>query len=367
MTIIKNCKIINPEYTIDNANIYLEKNKILKIEPIEGQGSNLIVPGFVDLHIHGIANYDVMDNKESLYKVSKKLAKLGTTSFMPTAMSKQWTKILDSLNSMSLVEKTVSRNLGIHLEGPFINFDKKGAHSAEFLKKATKFKIQKLLFASNNKLKRISFDPTMANLDILKFMKKKEILPSIGHSSASFTLASKYFENGCDSVCHLWNAMSGVDSRNPGIVQAALSNKNVYSEMIIDFIHIKKETVKFTIDIKGVDKVIAISDAIKPAYYKDGESVSGDLVVYKKAKVIKLLATNTIAGSGIVIHDAFKNILKLGYSLNEAVKMTSYNAFRYLGIQNLGKIEENYLADFLILDSKNYSIKKVYINGEVVK
>ncbi|WGI36710.1 N-acetylglucosamine-6-phosphate deacetylase [Mesomycoplasma lagogenitalium] len=365
---IKDVTIINPNNTIDNADITIKGNKIASITIKKGMGNKFLIPGFVDLHIHGIKNNDVMDGEKAVINISKNLAKLGTTSFMPTLMTNSWKKIIESLNQVSKIKQWKSRFLGIHIEGPFIDETKKGAHKKEFLLKATKKRIDQLIEASDFKLKRISFDPKMVNLQTFSYLKNElNVYGSIGHSDANFKMANQYFEKGCDSVCHLWNAMSGVDSRNPGIVQSALYNQNVFVELIIDFVHICKETVDFTIKMKGVDNIIAISDAIKPAYYKNGLSISGDLQVYKKNKLIKINGTDTIAGSAIVIYDAFLNLLKSNYSLNDAVKMTSYNAIRYLNIKNLGIIEKDYLADFLILNKKNYKIEKVFFNGKRVK
>ncbi|MCU4706517.1 N-acetylglucosamine-6-phosphate deacetylase [Mycoplasma sp. CSL7503-lung] len=365
---IENVKIINPEKTIKNADLYIKDNKIFEIVEKDGEGQALLVPGFIDTHIHGIYNQDVMDGTNAVKIISKKLANHGVTSFMPTAMTNSWKTILKALKDVSENKTWVSRNLGIHIEGPFIGMSKKGAHKPEYLIKGTKTRVDKMYKTSNNMLKKISFDPLMVNLDVFKYMQSKlGIIGSIGHSSASFQIADKFFKNGCYSVCHMWNAMSGVDSRNPGLLEAALYNNDVYTELIIDLLHVSKESIDFSIKLKGVDKIIAISDSIKPAYAPNGENISGDIPVIKKGNLITLKGTNTIAGSGITIHDAFKNIVKIGYSLNDAVKMTSYNSAKYLNIQNLGKIESGFLADLVILDKDTLKIKEVYIDGKKIK
>ncbi|WP_308699322.1 N-acetylglucosamine-6-phosphate deacetylase [Mycoplasma procyoni] len=365
--IIKNVTIINPERTINNADIFVENNTIMDIKEKEGQGDFYLVPGFIDTHIHGIYNMDVMDGTAELSKISKKLAKLGTTSFMPTAMTNDWEILKNSLSKMAKNKKWYSRNLGFHLEGPFISTEKKGAHKTEFLKQANKTNLNQLIKASESNLKKLSFDPKMVSLKMLKEIQDKEIIASIGHSAVDLKTAQKYFANGCYSICHLWNAMSGIDSRNPGLLQAALMDQNSYVEMIFDLVHISEQTIKFTTQIKDINKIIAVSDAIKPAYYKDGDSVSGGLEITKKAKLITLKNTKTIAGSGIVIHDAFINLVKIGYSLNDAIKICSTNSAKYLKLDNLGQIEKGFLADFVILDKNNLKIKEVYIDGKKVK
>ncbi|WP_117275113.1 N-acetylglucosamine-6-phosphate deacetylase [Mycoplasmopsis edwardii] len=367
-SIIKDVKVINPDSTINNADVIIENNFIKEIIPKSGEGSMLLIPGFIDTHIHGMGNYDVMEGAKALQNISTQLSRYGTTSFMPTLMTNSWETIIKSLKEIAHNEFWVSRNLGFHIEGPFIGNDKKGAHKQEFLLKATKQRIKQLAVESEYNLKKISFDPSMMSIKNFKFMQEElHIIGSIGHSSASYALAEEFFKNGCTLVCHLWNAMSGVDSRNPGIAQAALYHDDVYTELIIDFVHSSKETILFTIKNKTPDKIIAVSDAIKPAYYEDGENISGGVPVFKKGKLITLLNTNTIAGSGIMIYDAFVNLVKIGISLNDAVKMTSYNAAKHLGHCKLGKIEKNFLADFIIMNPKNYKIKSVYIDGRRIK
>ncbi|WAM03281.1 amidohydrolase family protein [Mycoplasmopsis cynos] len=245
---------------------------------------------------------------------------------------------------------------------------KKGAHKPEYLTKANKTKINAILKASNYNLKKISFDPTMMPLNSFKYLQND--LKIIG-SISILMLIINFVKNFSIMVAiwfrHLWNAMSGVDSRHPGLAQAALYNDQVYTELIIDFVHSTKETILFTIKNKTPDKIIAISDAIKPAYYHDGENISGGIKVEKHGKLITLAGTNTIAGSGIMIYDAFLNLIKIGCSLNDAVKMTSYNAAKHLGYDKLGEIKKDYLADIVILNSNDYKIKSVYIDGRKIK
>ncbi|WP_426461189.1 N-acetylglucosamine-6-phosphate deacetylase [Mycoplasma hafezii] len=364
--IIKNVQIVNFDSIIKNANVTIEDSKITKIEPIDGEASSILVPGFIDTHIHGFYNHDVMDGAEDLAVVSAELAKNGTTSFMPTAMTRSWEEILVSLKHMANNHKWVSKNLGFHIEGPFIGLAKKGAHKDEYLLKGTDKRVERMYLESKNKLKKISFDPLMVSIPTMKYMQKLDIIPSIGHSGADFALTKKYFENGCTSVCHLWNAMTGVDSRNPGMLEAALMDKNTYVELICDLFHVSKESIWFTIQNKGVDKIICVSDAIKPAYYHDGDNISGNIPVTKEGKAIYLKGTKTIAGSGIAIIDAFWNLIEIGVPIKDAVAMTSYNSAQYLNKPELGYIDVDKTADLVLLAKKDLKLLQVYIDGKPI-
>ncbi|QGZ97527.1 N-acetylglucosamine-6-phosphate deacetylase [Mycoplasma sp. NEAQ87857] len=364
---IKNITIVNHDQTINNADLETQEGKIIKITPKEGMGDYYLVPGFIDTHIHGFYNYDVMQGKEACSVISKELAKQGTTSFMPTAMTGSMQEMQLALSNIANNSNWTSKFLGIHIEGPFIGLAKKGAHDPKYLIEATNKIIDQLNTSANGKLRKISFDPLMVSLDTMKHMQDNNIIPSIGHSGCNYALAEEYFNNGCDSVCHLWNAMSGVDSRNPGLLQAALTNNNCYVELICDLFHVSKESILFTKKNKDISSIIAVSDAIKPAYYQDGDNISGGIEVTKEGKKIVLKGTNTIAGSGICIHDAFVNLVNIGFSLNEAVAITSYNAARHLKLNDLGIIAVNKTADFVLLDKNDLSIKDVYINGAKIQ
>ncbi|WP_322875482.1 amidohydrolase family protein [Mycoplasmopsis felis] len=369
MNIIKNVKIINYNEIIECADIYIQDDKITQIIRNNNKANAIAVPGFIDTHIHGFKGYDVMEGTKAVKNISKYLAKHGTTSFMPTAMTNNWKVILKSLREIANNEVWVSKNLGIHIEGPFIGLSKKGAHKPEYLQRSNAQKINTLYSASLKQLKKISFDPLMVNIQTFKYLQNKlNIIGSIGHTNASLKVCDKFFENGCFSVCHLWNAMSGIDSRNPGLLQSSFLNNNSYAELIIDLLHVSKESLELTFLNKGYDKIIAISDAIKPAYTKNGDSISGDIPVTKNKLRIVLKGTNTIAGSGITIHDAFKNLIKIGVSMQNAVKLTSYNSAKYLKLENeIGVISPNYFADIVLLDTKNLKIKNVYINGNLIR
>ncbi|EFF41079.1 N-acetylglucosamine-6-phosphate deacetylase [Mycoplasmopsis alligatoris] len=365
-TIIKDVKIVNYDKIIKNADVILENNVIKQIIKKEGEAEQILIPGFIDTHIHGFAGDDVMDGTEAVERISKKLASYGITSFMPTAMTNEWSEFLQALNNISKAKKLVSKNIGIHIEGPFIGPAKKGAHKLEWLRKATLEDLKEILASSNYTLRKVSFDPTMLDNDLIKYLVANRIIASIGHSSANYAQSMEAYNAGASCTCHLWNAMSGVESRNPGMLQAALTYKKPYAEIIIDFMHVSKESVLFSLKNKNASKLICVSDAIRPAHGIDGDSQSGGIPVTKKGLLITLKGTNTIAGSGISIYDAFKNLISLGIGLSKIVQMTSYNAAKNSNLKNIAQIKKDYIADLILMD-KEYNIKKVYIEGKEVK
>ncbi|UUD35681.1 amidohydrolase family protein [Mycoplasmopsis caviae] len=364
--IIKDVLIANYDNVIDCADIEFDEF-ITKITPKKGIAKYLLVPGFIDTHIHGFMGDDVMDSPEALKRIAHNLALRGVTSFMPTAMTASWDELNRSLTHMNLQFNNGAKNIGIHIEGPFIGEAKKGAHKSEWLRKATKSDIETLVKSSNNFLRKISFDPLMFDKKLVHELQKHNIQASIGHTIAGFEIAAEYFKSGVNCICHLWNAMTGFDSRNPGLVQAAVQYP-VYSEIIADLHHICERTLDQTLYMLDEDHIMCISDAIRPAYGPDGKCYSGGVAIEKKGNIIYLEGTKTIAGSAICLHDAFLNLLIMKHSLKNVVKWTSYNAAVAYKLKKVAYISEGYYADFVLLDCKNLSkIMTVYINGKKIE
>lgn len=364
--LIKNVKIVNHNQIIECADIEFSK-KITKITPTKNKAQYLLVPGFIDTHIHGFMNKDVMDSSAAVEDISLNLARNGITSFMPTAMTASWENIQIALKNIALAKCQGAKNIGIHIEGPFIGEAKKGAHKLEWLRRATREDILEMLNSSNHQLKKISYDPLMVEEKLVPFMVQIDIMPSIGHSAASYDQAMKYYDLGSTNTCHLWNAMSGIDSRKPGILEASLERHDVYSELIVDFHHICQESIVFTLNHKDINHLMCVSDAIRPAYGPDGKSISGGINIEKHGLTIYLEGTTTIAGSGICLHDSFKNLASLDLDYRDIVKLTSYNAAKAHNLKDRAQIKANKLADLVLMDLKTLDIKEVYIDGQKVK
>ncbi|MCC3161165.1 MAG: N-acetylglucosamine-6-phosphate deacetylase [Mollicutes bacterium PWAP] len=366
---IKNIKIVNFNKTIENASIEFENGFITKITETKGISKYILIPGFIDSHIHGFYGHDVMDSKDAISNITLEIAKQGTTSYYPTGITGPIDKMTSFISNVyDLQNKNIygSRILGSHMEGPFISLFKKGAHNPKWITQGTKKEIDALLGASKNTLKKLTVAPEVISEVNLKYIISKGVIANIGHSNATYLQTQKAIENGAVSSCHMWNAMSGVVNRNPGMVEALLLNKNIYSEHIFDFVHVDRITSKLSIESKGTNRIVAITDSIRPAGLSDGESESGGFKILKKGNTIKIKDTDTIAGSAATMHNNFINIMSLGYSINESVAMTSYNCAQNMNEKKLGFIGIGFKADFLLLDD-NLNVKTVYVNGKEIK
>ena len=354
-------KIVNYNETFLGEIIFNSKIKeIKKIKNVEEE--IFIIPGFIDLHCHGAKNSDTMNGIKDIKQLANFHLEKGTTSLLPTT----WTnnlentyKALENFNS-NFLNKIDSNVLGVHLEGPFINPDKLGAQPPLTQKPNIDFinQIEKIA-----KIRVITLAPELEGSE--KFVDeliKRNIRVQIGHSLAKYDCCVKFINKYLIGFTHLYNAMSGNDHRNPGVLSAAL-NKAAYSEIICDLIHVNEPAIK--IASKCIPNLYAVTDSMTATGMPDGTYNFANLKVEKKNNLAVIKNSSTLAGSVIDMHKTFLNLIKINFSMEKAVAMTSYNASKYLGLNDIGKIKEEFNANFVIMD-KNYNIKNVYLNGKKI-
>lgn len=335
-------------------------NKISKITKEQENNEDLIIPGFIDPHCHGAVGADTMQGYDAINKMSLFHLEHGTTSILPST----WTSTLE--HTMSALKNIKDSNrvgniFGIHLEGPFINPNKLGAQPDLSKEPSIKFMEEILNIAD---VKTITLAPELDGMEsFIEYINSKKISIQFGHSLASSECCKKYMDKYNVSFTHLYNAMSGNDHRNPGVLSAALAYGN-FAEIICDKLHVSPEAIK--IAQKSIKKLYAVTDSVSVNGLKDGEYKLFNNDIVKKGNIIKLKNNNTLAGSVVTMYDIFINLINLGYKLNEVIAMTSSNAADFLNLSNVGEIKENYLSNFIVLDKK-YKIKHVYLKGEEVE
>ena len=324
--------------------------------------NNIIIPGFFDLHCHGGNGFDAMEGLDSIINMSKYHLQNGTTSLLPTtltASNEDTIKALKGVREFINNKNNSSNILGIHLEGPFINPNKLGAQppfaqlpSINFIKKLQQLTI----------LKIVTIAPELDGAeDCIKYLIDNNIKVQFGHSLADYSCCLKIMKKNSIGFTHLYNAMSGCDHRKPGVLEAALNHAD-FAEIICDFNHVDEANIKLA--NKCIPKLYAISDSISATGKPDGNYKFGNLKITKKNGKA-LINSNILAGSIINMHDTFKNLIKINFTLEKAVAMTSFNASQYILEKNLGKIEKNFIANIIVLDHE-LNIKEVYLKGKLV-
>ena len=352
-------KIINYNSSYVGDVYFSEKINELKINDSDDY-DNIVIPGFIDLHCHGGNGFDVMEGSQSIIEMSKYHLRHGTTSIMPTTWTNSLEDTISALKGFNELKNDNQNILGVHLEGPFINPNKLGAQPNLTDKPSLEF-VKKILEISDVKI--ITLAPEIDGMqEFINDLVELNIKIQFGHTLADFDCCEKIMKDHEIGFTHLYNAMSGNDHRSPGVLSAALS-KGKYAEIICDNIHVSKEAIK--IAKKCIPGLYAITDSINASGLNDGEYIFAKNNIRKENNSVKIISDGTLAGSIVTMDQAFKNLISMDFSLEEAVSLTSYNASRYLKLNNVGVINKNYISNFVVLDKK-LNLKEVYLHGKKI-
>lgn len=316
-----------------------------------------LVPGFIDLHVHGAAGHDVMDAQEkSLQAISAALAREGVTGYLATTMTasnEEIEKVLKTIAN-SLDNPHGAAILGVHLEGPFIAKSKMGAQNGDLTQAPNSDLIRYWQKAANGMIRLLTLAPELSEItDFIKTLKELSIVASVGHTNATYAETMEAIAAGCTHATHLFNAMRGIQQREPGATGALLLSDKVNAELIVDGHHLHPAIIDLAFRVKGKDKLILVSDAMRAKCMDDGQyELGGQAVNVKHGKAV--LVDGTLAGSTLRIPDAIKKLIEsTSCSLEVAVQMASLNPARILGLsQRKGAIGVGKDADLVVLNEK---------------
>ncbi len=327
-------------------------------EVVDGAGLTL-VPGFIDIHAHGGGGCDTLDKTyDSLERMCLAHAAHGTTGILPTTMSGPAETLKKSVGLIGGYMGTRAPSgagiLGIHLEGPWLNPEWKGAQPVTGIREPSVRELDELVEASSGNISMITLAPEMPGaLDLIKHAVDLGIKVSLGHSSATYDQAIAAADAGATHVTHAYNAMSGLHHRRPGMVGAMLSSNKLTVDVILDGFHIHLAAAKILMKCKGKDGIALITDATMAAGMPDGEyELGGQRVICRNGAV--RLPDGILAGSALTLDKAVKYAMtELDCSLEDAIKMTSETPAWILGIDDKkGSIEVGKDADLVLLDAE---------------
>ncbi len=367
--IFKNCTFYNEFFEKEFGDIEIENGIIKQIGILAKEGRDMsrliLIPGFVDIHIHGCGGGDASDaSKESLDIMSKELARHGITSFCPTTMTLSQNRLVDIVSLTAKYESKGAKIAGINLEGPYIAISKKGAQNGNYIRKGSLDEFNELYTAGDEKIKLITIAPEAFESD--EFIKNvsKKCTVSIGHSSANSKECKRAVDCGIRHATHLFNAMTPMTHREAGIAGTVLDDDRVMCELICDGGHICPAVLRNAFDMLGEDRAVVVSDSMRGAGLGEGEfELGGQQVFVKKNGGYAVLSDGTIAASITNIHTEFKNLIRFGIDFKTALKSCTINPARAIKEDNkIGSIQTGKCADLVFLD-ENMDIKEVYING----
>ncbi|EAE9635181.1 TPA: N-acetylglucosamine-6-phosphate deacetylase [Listeria monocytogenes] len=378
MTIIKNVKVCKDNELIDMSVVteghlikeVLPKNKIIAEEYSEeaifdGNGG-LLIPGMIDVHIHGAKNYDMMDGStESIQAVSMACTETGCTSFLVTSVSSSLEDLIQMIRQTKKVigKEKGAKIAGIHLEGPYLNIEKKGMQNPAHLRHPDLKEMKKIFDEADGLIKMVTIAPELpGGIELIDFLKKRGVVVAIAHSNATYEEAQDAFEKGASHITHCFNAMPAIHHRAPGLVAAALENDSISVQAIVDGVHLHPGIVRLIHKIKGPDKMVLTTDALQAMGVGDGEYIFGGHQVTVTEGVARL-QDGTLASSTVTMNKSLRLSNEFGINLQDTIQMATSTPADILGMKNLGRIEKGYSADLVLLDKK-FEVLSTWINGE---
>ncbi|MBR2891928.1 MAG: N-acetylglucosamine-6-phosphate deacetylase [Bacilli bacterium] len=332
----------------------------------------LVVPGFIDQHIHGANGADAMDGDiKKVNQLAVAVAQEGTTSFLPTTMTQSPENIIKALTAineyMHSNPSTGAKVLGVHLEGPYISTDFIGAQPLEYVQKPTVESFKRYQEASGDNIRIVSLAPEVEGSDeLIKYLVDNNILVSIGHTSAKYNDVEKAVLGGARNVTHTYNAQKPLHHREIGTVGSALLIDDLNCELICDTIHVSVPAIRLVIKSKPADKVTLITDSLEAKYLPDGNyELGGQAVVVINGEA--RLHNGTLAGSVLRMNVAVKNVHQLaGIELTKVLDMASINPAKNIGVdKERGSIKVGKYADFVVLD-ENFDVVMTISEGRVI-
>ena len=353
--IIKNGIILDSAFEFHKSDLSISNGVIVDHE-LDGaeiiDAENLyIIPGLVDIHFHGCNGHDFCEGTQEAFKaIYDYETSQGILTICPATMTLPEEKLLKIMKEA----KNFSNLAGIYLEGPFISKNKIGAQNPAYISKPDFKMLEKLQDACGNLIKIAVIAPEVEGaFDFIEKAKKITRL-SIAHTTCDYETANKAFNMGVNQVTHLFNAMPGINHREPGPIIAALENENVNVEIICDGVHIHPAVVRNTLKIFGSDRVIFISDSMEATGMNDGIYELGGQKVIKNGNKALLEDNKTIAGSVTNLMDCVRTaVKKMNIPLETAIKCASLNPAKAIGLEkSLGSIEPGKTAKLVALDKE---------------
>ena len=378
--IIKNATVFTKNNCFEDQDIYIKNNRIcsqadISTEIIDAKDCYAL-PGLIDIHFHGCEGYDFCDaSQEALEAITSYQLKNGITAICPATMTLSkniLVDVCDAATNFNHMQSNCSNHqgadlVGIHLEGPFLSYEKRGAQNPDFLSIPTYDLIEELQAHAEGLIKQIDIAPEL--LGALDFIKEhhNDFTISLAHTTANYDISKSAFDAGATHVTHLYNAMPAFSHRSPGLIGAAAENENVAVELICDGVHIHPSAVRATFSLFGDDRIILISDSMMATGLDDGNYSLGGQPVTVTGNVATL-ENGTIAGSATNLLQCLRiAVTEMNIPLESAIKCATINPAKSIGIdRDYGSIEIGKLANIILLDKTTLQLKSIIKNGKLI-
>ncbi|MBW3694443.1 N-acetylglucosamine-6-phosphate deacetylase [Vibrio sp. T187] len=374
MYALSNCKIYTGSDVLTGHAVIIENDLIKKVCPVaelpEGlevrdlDGANLS-PGFIDLQLNGCGGVMLNDEitADTMQIMHEANLKSGCTSFLPTLITSSDEDMRAVITAArEYHNKYQNQSLGLHLEGPYLNVAKKGIHSVDHIRKSDSEMIE-LICENSDLVAKVTLAPELNDPEHIERLHKAGVVVSIGHTNATYAEARQGFESGITFATHLFNAMTPMVGREPGVVGAIYDTPEVYAGIIADGFHVDYANIRIAHKIKG-EKLVLVTDATAPA----GADMEyfifvGKKVYYRDGKCVD--ENGTLGGSALTMIEAVQNTVEhAGIALDEALRMATLYPATSIGVENkLGRIKKGMVANLAVFD-RDFNVQATVVNGQ---
>ena len=356
-------RILTPTGWITGSIGYGQRIQQIQEDPAASHSGLTILPGFVDLHVHGAAGVDIMQGGDAGVTVARTHARHGTTSLLGTTLTAKEPSIRRALAGLAgvIAERPAggARMLGVHLEGPFLNLQRLGAQPPDVMTASLEL-VQSLHAVAP--IRVLTLAPEVdGHLALIPQLKAMGIRVQIGHSAGSYEDGVAALEAGVAGFTHLFNGMTGMDHYKPGMVGAALAHAE-YAEVIPDLMHVTPGAMQSA--LRCIPRLYGVTDATSATGMPDGEYALGTQRVFKCMGCVRL-ATGSLAGSVLTMDQALRNFVGLGLDLADASNRLSLYPADYLGESERGRLAPGAWADMVVLNAELQPVA-VYVEGEAI-
>ena len=377
--VITGGRVVTPFRVLEPGTVIVREGKIAALEEgarsVEGEAGVIdaqgltVAPGLMDIHVHGGSGHDTMDaTPEAIREMARFFARHGVTSFLPTTMSAGREETLTAIRNVArcMEEGTDGAEvLGVHMEGPYISVEKKGAQPPSQIRPADPEEYRAFFQAGPVRL--ITLAPEVPeNRELITYAVEHGAAVAVGHSAATYEEVLEAVSLGLSQATHTFNGMAGLHHRRPGTVGAVLSCDEIYAQVIVDFVHIHPAVVKLLVRAKGPERTVLITDAIRAAGMPDGTyELGGQRVIVREGEA--RLPTGSLAGSILTMDRAVRNVMEAAeLSLPQALEMATITPARSIGVEDRkGSLEQGKDADIILLDEK-LRVVLTLVGGRVV-
>ena len=379
-TAITAAELYGAEQRIENPVVIVEDGQIISVAsresceiPVNARvlefPDAVLVPGYIDLHIHGAAGYDVMEGSVSgLERMAAFLAERGVSAFLATTVTAELSHLEAAVAKIASqiehwpADAPLARPIGIHLEGPCISELRRGVHPREHVCNPSIDLLDRMHRAANGTLKLITMAPELPGaMETIREAVARGIKVSIGHTDGTADDALRAIEAGASHVTHTFNAMRLMEHRAPGVLGVALSDDRVTAEIIADGVHVDPRVVEIFLRSKGAKLAVLVTDAISATGMPDGRYRLGEFEVTVAGP--RALCDGRLAGSVLTLEQAVQNITKFAnWPLAQAVRLATANPARVLGDAKLGECEPGARADITVL-SRTGTVQQSFVGG----